>query len=103
MQELAKEEKEELVKKLKQEAKNLIVEKRAFDADIKKKTELFNKTILEEKKKFTEKAESLIKLVENINKIEEEYKKTLLSTVDPIKVETAQEAPKDEQPGNAEA
>lgn len=77
MEELAKEEKEELVKKVKEEARILIKEKRAFDNLVNQKKKEFDKTVEEEQKKFTEKVKGILKLVKNIQTIEQEYLQTL--------------------------
>lgn len=75
--ELAKEEKEELIKQFKTKAVELIKKKKEFDAFVKTKEAELKKSVQEEQKKFTTQAEGLFGLMQRSQDIEKDYAKVL--------------------------
>lgn len=87
MAELAKDEKDDLILKLKTKAKEIIQEKVKFDQNVAAKKKEFDKVVEDEQKRFTEKAQELLKLVKDINGIEKKYMETLGVVLPPVEEE----------------
>ena len=89
--ELAKEEKEELVKEFKLKAKELIREKRNFDSFVKTQKKELEKKVEEKQKAFTDQAGKLFGIVKNIQGIEKSYTETIKATDGSVMTPDAEE------------
>lgn len=82
LQELVKDEKEDLIKKFKEEAKKLITRKQEFDTFCKQQEKQMEQAILDKKKEFNKEFNSLFSIVERIEEIEKNYYQTMKSMSD---------------------
>lgn len=74
---LAKEEKEALIKKIVEEARKLITEKRDFDKFVNQQRKELEKKVEGKQKEFNEKAKVLFGMVADVGALEKEYAATL--------------------------
>lgn len=91
--ELAKEEKEAMIKKIVAEARTLIQKKREFDKFVTLQKRELDKKVEEEQKKFNESAKALFGLVSDVGALEKSYYDTLKGaiTLEPPVEETKEE------------
>lgn len=83
VEELANEQKQELLKTFKSALKDLIKEKDAHDTIVKKKEKEFQNAVLEEIKKLQVKLDAVLNMVDGITGIEARYSATLRSIAEP--------------------
>ena len=79
--ELAKEEKEAMIKKIVAEARTLIQKKREFDKFVTLQKRELDKKVEEEQKKFNESAKALFGLVSDVGALEKSYYDTLKGAI----------------------
>lgn len=78
---LAKEEKEDMIKKIVSEARKLIQEKRDFDRFVNAQRKELDKKVEGKQKEFNEKAKVLFGMVKDVGALEKEYADTLKNAV----------------------
>lgn len=94
---LAKEEKEELIKKIVSEARKLIQEKRDFDKFVSQQRKEMDNKVEGKQKEFNEKAKVVFGLVKDVGALEKEYAATLKNATEFVPNEVADEKDYDEE------